>query len=216
MCSPIHGWDARLLAKARQERLGVDRQQAVLGIDLDAVTEPAVEVNGRRREGLGDVGQPRGHGVGQRLDTLGRDGDRRQPAGQGDEPGKYRFAVHRAGAPCRLSIWDKRVCSAWYVGKIDVEGASAFAPLPENSLAGSRYGERGFPAASLDGQIDVSAHQADVLQTHRRPIRRQPRRAGEAVEATRLDAEKPIRNDQCIEDIGSERLISVMLSGTMP
>ena len=94
---------ARLLVKARQQRRGVDRQQAVLGIDLDAMAEPAVEMNGRWRQHFGDVGQTGGNRVGERLDPLGRVGNRRQPAGQNGEPERHRFAVHCVGAPIRCS-----------------------------------------------------------------------------------------------------------------
>ena len=55
----------------------------------------------------------------------------------------------------------RRCGSAIRAGKIDFEGGAVVAPVSENSLAGSRYGQCDFSAGSLYGQIDVSAHQAD-------------------------------------------------------
>jgi hypothetical protein len=63
---------ARPVAIAGQQRLGIDRQQPVLGVDVDPLAEPAVDMNGRRRQNLGDVGQTSRHGIGQRLDAIGR------------------------------------------------------------------------------------------------------------------------------------------------
>ena len=70
---------AGTLAIAGQERLGVDLQQTVLLIGVDSGPQPAVDVDVRGQQRLGQVRQPGRHNEGNRLDGQG---SRRQKPGR--------------------------------------------------------------------------------------------------------------------------------------
>ena len=85
---------ARLLAEARQQRLGVHDEQAIRFVGVNARAEPALDVHRRRRQHFGGIGQLRGNLVGQRFE------------GSGLRP--VRFAIFAGAFDLRHFFWRER------------------------------------------------------------------------------------------------------------